>query len=137
MAVIARLVSRGTDEPTVRKAPVNKVFFVESAMFSCQSLVINTMYLLNRHMKTGGQQSPVIGSLDSNTTPNLLAAMKTNSGASVPHNFFVNNINERTKYLTLAYQTANNLNGVVIVYGQIVSETKSNLLWEFITKRHR
>lgn len=136
--IITRLFTRGQDETTVRRAPKNKVFLVEAVQFHIQDLnVVNVIYLLDRHMKTGTGGRPIIGSLGTNNTPDLIAVYNTTRPTNDSSEFWVGQINHRTKYLSLAYQNSNAFDGVVIVYGEIVSETKSNLLWEFITKRHR
>lgn len=134
MAIITRLFSRGTDESVVRRAPKNKVFLVEAINVVLLDFAANTLYILNRHLKTG--VSSVIGKVSTNTTPFAMAIFRQSSIAS-SHSFFVGQINERTKYISVAYENTNTMAFLAIIYGQIVSETKSNLLWEFITKRHR
>ena len=136
--ILTRLFTRGQDETVVRRAPKNKVFFVEAVMFHIQDLnVVNTIYLLGRHMKTGTGGRPIIGAVGTNNTPDLMAAYNTARPTNDAADFWVGQINHKTKYLSLAYENTNAFDGVVIVYGEIVSETKSNLIWEFITKRHR
>ena len=134
MAVITRLFFRGSDEVIVRRAPANKVYLVEAISCVFQSQQNNTVYIFNRHLKPGS--NPVFGVVDSNITPSIIAAFKNNTTIN-QHALWIGSINERTKYLSVGYQADNPTNFVAVVYGEIVSETKSNLLWEFITKRHR
>jgi len=134
MAVITRLFSRGTDETIVRQAPPNKVFLVEAINVVFQGFTNNTLYILNRHLKPGRPR--IYGLMSTNETPSLLAVFKQNSVGS-DHSFFVGQINDRTKYISVAYENTNTINFGAVIYGQIVSETKSNLIWEFITKRAR
>ena len=136
MAVITRLVFRGVDEVVVRRAPQNKVFLVEAIMIIAQtSTTNNQVYIMDRWFKPGS--SPVLGSLDTNNVRNVIAGAKFTNDPGQGKNFWIGQINHRTKYLTMAFQTDDVISAHAVIYGKVVSETQSNLLWEFITKRHR
>ncbi len=129
--IITRFFGRGIDETIVRRAPKNKVYLVEAISFSTHTLQSQTVYVLNRFLKPNS--NPIIGSVDSNITPNIMAAFETSEST----NHWVGQIHERTKYISVGYENGNAVPFSAVVYGDIVSETKSNLLWEFISKRHR
>ena len=134
MAILTRLFFRGTDEVIVRRAPQNKVFLIEALQCNFLTSATNNLFILDRHMKAGS--NPVLGSPDTNFTPHVIATFR-NTGTVNQGSFWVGQINQRTKYISIAYENATNIPFVVVIYGQLVSETKSNLIWEFITKRHR
>ena len=134
MAIITRLFSRGTDDVVVRRAPSNKMYLVEAMNVVLLDFASNTLYVLNRHMKVGVSQ--IIGKIDTNTTPSLIAIFRQSAIAS-HHSFWVGDINERTKYLSVGFENANTMSFAVIVYGKIINASKSDLVWEFIKKRHR
>lgn len=135
MAVITRLFFRGTDETIVRRAPSGKVYLVEAINLIFQQAANNSVYILDRFLKPNS--NPVMGPISSQLTPTLLALFRNGGTTNTATALFVNNINHRTKYISVAYENANSTNFGAVVYGEIVSETKSNLIWEFITKRHR
>ena len=134
--IITRLFNRGTDETIVRRAPRNKVYHVTGIWGFLQTDNIgNTVYILNRHLKAGS--NPVIGSVGTNITPFLLGTIPSGASTATSLGFFIGPISVRTKYISVGYANANTIVWGAIIYGDIVTETKSNLIWEFITKRHR
>ena len=136
MAVITRLFSRGTDDVIVRRAPKNMVYLIIGIYMFLQTVnVDNTIYILNKHMKVGG--SPVMGVISTNHTPHLIFAFTGGADTGSQLQQYVGPIAVKTKYISVGFANSNNLTWAAIIYGDIVRETKTNLIWEFITKRHR
>ena len=135
MAIITRLFFRGTDDVIVRRAPKDHVYLVEAINLTFFGNDNNVVYILDRHMKVGA--SPILGLIGTNFTPTLLAIFGNEADGGQPKTQWVGQINQRTKYISVGFETSQSVPFGAIVYGQIVRESKSNLLWEFITKRHR
>ncbi len=135
MAVITRLFFRGTDDLIVRRAPRNKVYLVEAINLIFQEGGANSVYILNRHMKVGS--SPVVGQFSTNMTKSIMAVFDNGGTTNTAASLWVGDINETTKYISVAYENSNSVRFGAIIYGKIIKATKSDLIWEFITKRHR
>ena len=133
--LLTNLFSRGIDEVVVRRAPRGKIYFVEAMNITAQTISLaSTIYVLNRHMKPSS--NPVLGGIGTNTTFKILGAAKFGQSGT-PQSHWIGQINEKTKYISMAYENSNNLVPMVQIYGQIINASKSDLIWEFITKRHR
>ena len=135
LAIITRLFFRGTDDVIVRRAPQNHVYLVEAIHLTFFGNDNNVVYILDRHMKVGG--SPILGLIDTNFTPAIMGIFGNEADGGQQKTHWIGQINHKTKYISVGYETSQSVPFGAVVYGQIVRETKSNLIWEFITKRHR
>ena len=136
MAILTRFVFRGTDEVIVRRARAGYLYFVEGIQLTFQTAVDNNVYILDRWMKHSS--SPVIGATTTNLTPSIIASFNNEVTTDQNKTHYVGpGINHLTKYLSVAYETSQAVTFAAVVYGKFVKATKSDLIWEFITKRHR
>lgn len=116
---------RLTDDVIRRKAPPNMMYQVDAVSFSNKTAIAAAFgYVVDRWFPSN------IGDTVGTDVNNILAAMDlTGTG-----NFMVNNIDHKTKFISVAKTDAATSNLSVSIYGKIIPASRIQLIIEWFRK---